>query len=470
MSNHFFTTLSQYCKKDIVPMHMPGHKRNPLCTMPDPYSLDVTEVPGVDDLHHPVEMIRDLMDELTKYYDSKQTYLLVNGSTCGILAAITACCYPGDKILVARNCHKSVYNAIKLLGLRPVYVVPHRLEGMLGQLGIAGEIEVSEIRRRLKENPDIKCAMITSPTYEGIVSDIAGIAEAVHEKNIPLIVDEAHGAHFNWIPTFPETAVRQGADLVIESLHKTLPAFTQTAVLHQTGNRIDEERLLWALQTYQSSSPSYLLMASIAKCFEYVKTEESFSAEHFVKNLNDFYKKTDGLQKLETVRCEKMDLSKIVISTARTELTGQQLEELLLERYGVQLEMSCGNYALGMATICDTAEHFDRFAKALCDLDRSLSYAEKGAKKTFTYNIKPPEQRMYSHEAERLPKQEILLTEAAGQTAAKDVYLYPPGVPFAVAGEIFSQEMVDVLLDGQRSGYEVRGVENGRVFVCQEIK
>ena len=103
-------------------MHMPGHKRNPLCTMPDPYSLDVTEVPGVDDLHHPVEMIRDLMDELTKYYDSKQTYLLVNGSTCGILAAITACCYPGDKILVARNCHKSVYNAIKLLGLRPVYV------------------------------------------------------------------------------------------------------------------------------------------------------------------------------------------------------------------------------------------------------------------------------------------------------------------------------------------------------------
>ena len=149
-------------------MHMPGHKRNPLCTMPDPYSLDVTEVPGVDDLHHPVEMIRDLMDELTKYYDSKQTYLLVNGSTCGILAAITACCYPGDKILVARNCHKSVYNAIKLLGLRPVYVVPHRLEGMLGQLGIAGEIEVSEIRRRLKENPDIKCAMITSPTYEGM--------------------------------------------------------------------------------------------------------------------------------------------------------------------------------------------------------------------------------------------------------------------------------------------------------------
>ena len=443
-------------------MHMPGHKRNPLCTMPDPYSLDVTEVPGVDDLHHPVEMIRDLMDELTKYYDSKQTYLLVNGSTCGILAAITACCYPGDKILVARNCHKSVYNAIKLLGLRPVYVVPHRLEGMLGELGIAGEIEASEIRRRLKENSDIKCAMITSPTYEGIVS--------VHEKNIPLIVDEAHGAHFNWIPTFPETAVRQGADLVIESLHKTLPAFTQTAVLHQTGNRIDEERLLWALQTYQSSSPSYLLMASIAKCFEYVKTEESFSAEHFVKNLNDFYKKTDSLQKLETIRCEKMDLSKIVISTARTELTGQQLEELLLERYGVQLEMSCGNYALGMATICDTAEHFDRFAKALCDLDRSLSYAEKGAKKTFTYNIKPPEQRMFSHEAERLPKKEILLAEAAGQTAAKDVYLYPPGVPFAVAGEIFSQEMVDVLLDGQRSGYEVRGVENGRVFVCHEIK
>ena len=130
--------------------------------------------------------------------------------------------------------------------------------------------------------------------------------------------------------------------------------------------------------------------------------------------------------------------------------------------------MSCGNYALGMATICDTAENFDRFAAALCDLDRSLSYAEKGAERTFTYDIKPPEQRMYSYEAERLPLKEVPLAEAAGRTAAKDVYLYPPGVPFAVAGEIFSQEMVDVLLDGQKSGYEVRGVENNNVFVCND--
>lgn len=468
MPNHFFTTLSKYCQRDIVPMHMPGHKRNPLCTMSDPYSFDVTEVPGVDDLHHPEEMIRDLMDDLTKWYDSEQTYLLVNGSTCGILSAVTACCYPGDKILVARNCHKSVYNAIKLLGLRPVYVYPRRLEGAMGELGVAGEIEVSEVRRLLKENPEVRCVMITSPTYEGIVSDIAGIAEAVHEKNIPLVVDEAHGAHFNWLPTFPETAVRQGADLVIESLHKTLPAFTQTAVLHRTGNRIREDRLLWALQTYQSSSPSYVLMASIAKCFEYVQKEETFSSAHFVKNLNRFYEKVKNLQKLELVYCEGMDRSKIVVSTARTELTGQQLEEILLEHYGIQLEMSCGNYALGMATICDTAENFSRFAAALCDLDRSLSYAEKGAERTFTYDVKPPEQRMYSYEAERLPLKEVPLAEAAGQTAAKDVYLYPPGVPFAVAGEIFSQEMVDVLLDGQKSGYEVRGVENNNVFVCND--
>lgn len=468
MSNHLFSTLSKYCQSDILPMHMPGHKRSPLCTMPNPYSLDVTEVPGVDDLHHPEEMIRDLMDDLAKWYDAKQTYLLVNGSTGGILSAITACCYPGDAVLVARNCHKSVYNVIKLLGLKPVYVYPRQAEGIMGDLGIAGEIDASEIRCRLQENPDVKCVMITSPTYEGIVSDIAGIAEVVHEKQIPLVVDEAHGAHFNWLPTFPETAVRQGADLVIESLHKTLPAFTQTALLHQAGDRIDEKRLLWALQTYQSSSPSYLLMASIAKCFDYVQKEKHFSADSFAEKLNLFYEKTKDLQKLEILRSGKMDPSKLVISTAKTELTGQQLEEILLKHYRIQLEMSCGNYALGMATICDTKENLVRFAEALCDLDRSLAYAETGGKKTFTYHVKPPKRRMFSYEAERMPKKEVPLSEAAGKIAAEDVYLYPPGVPFAVAGEEFSREMIDVLIDGQRSGYEVRGIEQDNVFVCDE--
>ena len=177
MSNHFFTTLSQYCKKDIVPMHMPGHKRNPLCMMPDPYSLDVTEVPGVDDLHHPLEMIRDLMDELTKYYDSKQTYLLVNGRTCGILAAITACCYPGDKILVARNCHKAVYHAMYLRELKPTYIYPQ----MDMKWWINGGIFPDKVERCLAENPEIKAVLITSPTYDGVVSDGKAIAEIAHK-------------------------------------------------------------------------------------------------------------------------------------------------------------------------------------------------------------------------------------------------------------------------------------------------
>ncbi|MGN1205532.1 MAG: aminotransferase class I/II-fold pyridoxal phosphate-dependent enzyme [Eubacterium sp.] len=466
MPNQFFSTLEEYCKQGILPMHMPGHKRNPVCVMPNPYCLDVTEVPGVDDLHHPEEIIRDLMEDLVDWYDSKRTFLLVNGSTSGILSAITACCHAGDEILVARNCHKSVYNAIKLLGLKPVYIYPQHLEGAMGELGIAGQIEVSEIRRRLHEHPDVKCAMITSPTYEGIISDIAAIAQVLHEKDIPLIVDEAHGAHFNWIPSFPETAVRQGADLVIESLHKTLPALTQTAVLHQKGDRIDEERLLWALQTYQSSSPSYILMASIARCYDYIQNEETFSAECFVKNLDEFYEQISHLQKLEVLRRENMDPSKIVISTARTNLTGQQLEEILLDRYHIQLEMSCGNYALGMATICDTKENLVRFASALCDLDRSLTYAQIGAKRTFTYKVKPPQCRLFSYEVEHLPQEDILLSEAKGHIAAKDIYLYPPGIPFAVAGEVFSGEMIEVLLDGLNSGYEVHGVEDGKVCIC----
>ena len=449
-------------------MHMPGHKRNPLCMMPDPYSLDVTEVPGVDDLHHPLEMIRDLMDELTKYYDSKQTYLLVNGSTCGILAAITACCYPGDKILVARNCHKSVYNAIKLLGLRPVYVVPHRLEGMLGQLGIAGEIEVSEIRRRLKENPDIKCAMITSPTYEGIVSDIAGIAEAVHEKNIPLIVDEAHGAHFEFSDEFPESAVKAGADIVINSIHKTLPALTQTALLHISGNYVDYDKVERFWNIYQTTSPSYILMASIDRCMRIIEEQGDYIFKEYINRLKNL---RENIAKLNNIRLmDSDDISKIILICD----DGKYLYDRLLDEYKVQLEMASFKYVIAMTSVADKQEYYDRFLSALKEIDESWKVESKDSENAvgeslgYAINNKPevcmcPADAIDLMDENGYEDLSVNSPDICGRISMSSVLIYPPGMPVVNVGERITDDVCRIIKSAINAGLEVPGLKEGKI-------
>ena len=283
-----YGTLVEYSRRPILPMHMPGHKRNPAFVMGNPYGIDVTEVSGLDDLHRPEGVSRRLMDRVTALYGSDQSYLLVNGSPGGVLSAVSACCRHGDRIVMARNCHASVYHAVRLLGLRPVYVYPSAEGGEMEHLGIAGAISASAVETALRAHPDTSCVVLTSPTYEGVVSPVRDIGAVTGRHGVPLIVDEAHGAHFNWHPFFPPTAFEEGADLVVESLHKTLPALTQTGVLHARFRLVSRERLEWCLRTFQSSSPSYVLMAGIDRCFSYIEQEGAEAFETYVKNLQVF--------------------------------------------------------------------------------------------------------------------------------------------------------------------------------------
>ena len=212
---NLYERLMWTAKENRYPMHMPGHKRAGLFTMANPYAFDVTEIDGTDNLHQPEGEILWEMEQMKQKYGTKDSYLLVNGSTCGILAAISACCHPGDTIVIARNCHRSVYHAVELLSLKPVYVYPE----VDKETGICLGISSEEVKHVIVDTKPA-CVVLTSPTYEGVVSNIRAIAEIVHEKNSLLVVDEAHGAHFAWSDKFPETAMEQGADLVIESLHK----------------------------------------------------------------------------------------------------------------------------------------------------------------------------------------------------------------------------------------------------------
>lgn len=219
-----YDKLTELEYEDILPMHMPGSKRNSeLVSMPDPFKMDITEITGFDNLHNATGIIKECAIEAARIFGADETCLLVNGSTAGVMAAICGATHSGDKVLVARNVHRSVINALYLGQLNPEYIFP---EMKCPEAGIYGAVKPEDIEEAFKGSSDIKAVIITSPTYEGIVSDISAISEIVHRYGAVLIVDQAHGAHFGFNEEFPESAVRQGADAVITSVHKTLPALT----------------------------------------------------------------------------------------------------------------------------------------------------------------------------------------------------------------------------------------------------
>ncbi|MBO4381018.1 MAG: aminotransferase class V-fold PLP-dependent enzyme, partial [Clostridia bacterium] len=252
-------------KVDTIAFHMPGHKRQEFDHLFGVEKLDYTEIEGTDNLHDAKGILKNAMEHAADVFSARATRFLVNGSTCGILAGIRAASKRGDAILVARNCHKSVYNAIELLGLVPEYILPEYLE----DVGFYGGVEPSKVESLLKKT-GAKLVVLTSPTYEGVISNIKAIADVCHKNDAILFVDEAHGAHLGF-DGFEESARTLGADIVVNSLHKTLPSLTQTALLHVCSDRVDMKRIDESLAMFETSSPSYVLMSSIDGCVRCVE-------------------------------------------------------------------------------------------------------------------------------------------------------------------------------------------------------
>ncbi len=323
--------------------------------MEDCYQIDITEIDGFDNLHDPQGILKDMMERASALFGA-ETYLLINGSTGGILSAVAAALKRGETLLMARNCHKSAYHAVYLNGIKSEYIYPSFME----TYGICGSVSVKEIKEKLEDNPHIRAILLTSPTYDGVVSDIEKIVRQAHLRRIPVIVDEAHGAHFAMDERFPRDAVSCGADIVIHSIHKTLPALTQTALLHVQGTLIDKERLRRFLGIYQTSSPSYILMAGIEQCLTILEESKGELYDRFFERNGEFEKRIAGLRHLRLlsgIRDEKLfdfDAGKKIISARGTELTGQALYRLLLERYQLQMEMAGQDYVTAIMTAMDT--------------------------------------------------------------------------------------------------------------------
>lgn len=361
-----YDKLKDYSDSDYYGFHMPGHKRNlDMLKSTVPYKIDITEIEGFDDLHHAEGILKEAQIRAARIYHADETHFLINGSTVGILSAIAGVTKKGDTILVARNCHKSVYHAIYMNELNPVYLYPEF--NHCAQLNT--EVSVDDVREALDKYPSIRAVVIVSPTYDGVVSDVEAIAEAVHEKGIPLIVDEAHGAHFGFHPYFPQNANTRGADIVIHSLHKTLPALTQTALLHINGSLASRKGVREYLRMLQSSSPSYVLMSSIDSCIDMLENRRKELFDPYVKMLEKMRGRLRQLKRLELVETENFDRSKIVISVRHADMSSKRLYRILLNEYHLQMEMVAGTYILAMTSIGDTEDGMERLARALKEID-----------------------------------------------------------------------------------------------------
>jgi len=439
-----YKKLCEHYENGAYPFHMPGHKRNipkELFSI-NPYKIDITEIDGFDDLHHPEGCIKQAQERAAKLYGADETYFLINGCTGGILAAVRACTQTGGRILLARNSHKSVYNAVLINQLRPVYVWPEDKDGL------AGEISASEVRKALEENRDISCVFITSPTYEGYVSDIKAISEAAHEYGVPVIVDEAHGAHMKFHGIFPESAVEAGADIVINGIHKTLPSLTQTALLHVQGNLVDRKKLGQSLSIFQSSSPSYVLMAAIDYAMTYICHEGVQLYNHYSERLKILYDKLAGLDNLYVLPYGSgRDASKIVVCTDRAGISGHELYDMLVNA-GIMPEMSSLYHVVLMTSAWDNEDAYEGLVKILCDIDAGLA----GGASCEKYTYPKAEYVMPMSEAECVKEK-----CAAESIATEMIYIYPPGIPIVVPGERITEEVRAFINELKDKGYKVMG-------------
>lgn len=494
-----YQDLTEYKKRDLYPLHMPGHKRR-LSTVPgQAVAYDFTEVEGTDDLHAPTGILRDAMDRAADMAGADRTWFLVNGSTCGNLAGIFAMVPYDGELIVARNCHRSVFHALELKNVTAHWLFPRYDR----EFGIAADIDPQDVEQMLEKYPKSSGVMITSPTYEGVVSDIAEIARICHAHGVPLMVDEAHGAHFGLVPDahFPDSSIHLGADLSVQSAHKTLTGLTQTAFLHLKGTRIDPKEIEDQLDIFETSSPSYPLMLSLDGAVQFVKHEGQTRFLNWkaildefddrIRELRHFRVLCHGQDKLGKHEFFGFDQSKIPISTRHAHVSGARLAEILRKRFHLETEMQSGSLVLAMTgpgderegvmaladalltldreeeTLADarvtsdvSQQQVQRAAQSACDADPSDSSQglEKragqldgdGQESEIRFEdllLRKDRQQIYSlrDAARRMPREEVPIDQLAGRICAQYVYCYPPGIPFLLPGQLFDREDVEML-------------------------
>lgn len=429
------TEFLQAYSPTLLPMHMPGGKRRFPSALP--YALDVTEVDGLDDLHDPHGLLADVQASARALFGAEASFLLVNGSTGGLLAAIRAA--GNGKLLLARNCHRAVFNAATLCRRETTFLLPEP----------NGRVTPQAVENHLRADPALRTVVVTSPTYEGICSDVKGISAVCRSHGAVLIVDQAHGAHFGLHPAFPPSAVQDGADIVVQSLHKTLPALTQTAILHA------KQPWAAALQrenaVFETSSPSYILLASADECIRFLasdagKAQMNAYADALIAvrtRLRASLRFLSLCDDSSSVAGDGVrDPSKLLLSTRGANCSGKSLADALRSRFAIETEMSTPDTLLAMTSVCDTARELNRFADAVEQLDAECTSPPHPSAPVPAFLLPPraflPYER-YGEQGEPCP-----LQESVGRVAAEAVWAYPPGICLLQSGEYVTDELVNL--------------------------
>ncbi|HHV99723.1 MAG TPA: aminotransferase class I/II-fold pyridoxal phosphate-dependent enzyme [Clostridiaceae bacterium] len=458
-----YRAVRQYSSSNPIPFHMPGHKLGrgiPGEFLENLEMLDVTEINGTDNLHHPEGAIKEAQLLAAEAFGADKTYFLVNGSSCGIMASILTLCKPGDKIIVGRDCHKSVINGIILAGAHPVYVKPE----FDNNFGISTVTAPSAIEEALGRHPDAMGVLITRPNYYGICSDIEEVAGIVHHKGKVLVVDEAHGAHLNFSDKLPESSIKLGADVCIQSAHKTLPAFTQGAYLHVRSSDVDLEKLEFNLRILQTTSPSYIIMVMLDMAREIMAKSGERLIDNLLHEIRAFREQVGRLENIEMLSKDNItggeyDETRIVLNFKKAGITGFDVDRILRNEYNVQIEMADFYNALCIATVADRKEDFERLYCAVSEIAAR-----------FAGNPPLPDNIIKEFETAPLvmnPKEAVLnkgeavpLDRAVGRICRSIVTPYPPGIPVVCPGEIVTENVVERIYIILKAGGKVNGLES----------
>lgn len=442
---------------------MPGHKLGkgiPYRFLKDLHLLDMTEIPGLDNLHFPDGVIKEAQELAAKAFGADHTSFLVNGSTCGVHAAILGLCKPGDRLIVSRDCHKSVIGGMMLAGVKPIYIQPE----YDSLFGVSSILLPSRVEQAIKDNPDAVGVFITRPNYYGICSDIAAISDLVHSHNKILIVDEAHGAHLKFSPKLPCCALDAGADVCIQSAHKTLPALTQGAYLHIKGTRVDVERVKFVLRLIQTSSPSYVIMS-------FLDIARAIMEEHGSELINSLL---DGISWFETMISDntgfkvlsmqplpsgQIDKTRIAVNVRNTGKTGFYIDNILRSEYNIQVEMADLFNVVCISTIADGIKEFESLYFSLNEIDKRF----KNSVRLPDINISKSEIPIQAVALDKVMQCKygtFKLTEAAGKVSRGIITPYPPGVPVVCPGEVITQHSIQYLINVIEAGGTVNGVSD----------
>lgn len=450
MNTPVLKALKQKIKGNSISFHTPGHKGRKALIDWAKYMpmIDTTEIEGMDNLLEPQGIIKESQEFASEVYGTKATYYSVNGSTGSIYISLATITKPGDKVLVQRNCHKAVFNGIILNRLEPVYISPEYDE----EHNLTTEINLERLEEKLKEHPDIKAVVITYPDYYGICSDINRIVEIVHKYNMVLMVDEAHGSHFNFSTSLPKSSIEAGADIVVQSVHKSLPSLTQTSLIHLCSDRIDLERLRKNYQLYTTTSPSYIFIASCEAAISHMDKNR----QELTQKLELVEKTIRRLQSIEGVNVftrDNKDITKILFKVDG--YTGVELLEILHNEYHIDMEMADPSYVLALTTIMNEEEDFNR----LCEAVKNIAKHPKN--NTLQIKVKPlpePKMRYYPYEAYHMDTEKLNLKDSVGRVSAATIIPYPPGIPLIVTGEEITVQILEYILYLKELNIEISGL------------